>query len=261
MLTKDGKLIAAGTTLVCVNDMERGFRSVVERKFGQLVVTDSHKQSLPLKDFASENGHLIDYISAPFSFERSTYESRVEAFQNLNLTDIQSIYDIDEDELDEDQIARLLYYGYERNECDNCYTVSAVDMVAAKCENVPYAEVWTDDDEDTVEHVMSWFIKPAKHYLVFAFNCRWNGASGYSIVDDIKDTIHRSYDVTITPRHVSRYGKTLICRESSHDVPTGAETIIIALTDAEYRKLSEADFETVQAFANHMTIRARHYDE
>lgn len=106
-------------------------------------------------------------------------------------------------------------------------------------------------DEYAVVDTMADIIRDAKHYLVMAHGCRWDGASGYKIANSAWDALSRSYDVTIIPHSVSRGGKTLCCTEYSHDVPMGGRTTIIALTDREYEFLNHWDtsFEAVERFA------------
>ena len=93
------------------------------------------------------------------------------------------------------------------------------------------------------------YLKESKHYLVFARNCTWNGASGYKFANSFEDAIYRSYDCSIYPVERSRGKKTLVCTEYHHDVPTGHTSIIVALTDKEYEDLSRSNFESVQRFA------------
>jgi len=102
--------------------------------------------------------------------------------------------------------------------------------------------------EGYADMVHSQLLKDAGHYLVFASHCRWNGASGYTFVGSIAEAIRRSYDAAIYPRKVSKGGKTLICEEYSHDVPTGHRTVIIALTDKEYVKLAHCSFDDMELF-------------
>ena len=80
-------------------------------------------------------------------------------------------------------------------------------------------------------------LKDANHYLVMAHNCRWNGASGFMLTDSLEEVLDRDYEVSIYPVAVSKGGKCLVCRESSHDVPMGSRTSIIALTEREYERL------------------------
>ena len=113
-------------------------------------------------------------------------------------------------------------------------------------------------DEYELEDVMQSVIKPAKHYLVMAHNCRWNGASGYKVANSLPDTVRRSYEASIYPQSASCGGKTLICTEYSHDVPMGARTSIIALTEREYEFINHWDtsFEDVERFATACEAKA-----
>ena len=111
-------------------------------------------------------------------------------------------------------------------------------------------EVMYDEwDDYLADDVMSEYIKDADKYLVFASSCRWNGASGYKFANNYGDIISRSYDFSLVPLSRSKGKKTLVCRESSHDVPMGSTTIIVALTDKEYERLSNSSFSDVEQFA------------
>lgn len=126
-----------------------------------------------------------------------------------------------------------------------------------------YIDVEKEDLWDQVEYVafdsearicaLEKLIKPAPHYLVMAHNVRWTGASGYKITERIGETINRGYEASIYPVAVSKGGKCLICRESSHDNPMGAQTSIIALTEREYERLKNADWEKAAAFEEKIT--------
>ena len=115
---------------------------------------------------------------------------------------------------------------------------------------------YVDFDEDIVCENIAEYLKKANKYLVFASGCRWNGASGYKFADDYFGTISRSYDVSIYPESYSKGKKTLVCREYSHDVPMGSTTIIVALTDKEYERLSHSSFSDVEQFAEIMERKA-----
>lgn len=119
-------------------------------------------------------------------------------------------------------------------------------------ENVDWGN--TEYDEYEARDCMKMLIKEAPHYLVVAHNVRWDGCSGYKFSHDLLDAIHRDYDSVIYPESVSRGGKTLVCREASHDVPMGAMTTIIALTENEYDRLCRGD--GVWDFAEKMEERA-----
>ncbi len=115
--------------------------------------------------------------------------------------------------------------------------------------NIPSEAVDWDDasfDEDQLESILLDTIGKFPHYLVFAQNCKWNGASGYKFCDNILNTVYRDYDSDIIGE---QQGKNAIkCKEYSHDVPTGAPTYIIGLTEEEYEKLLDSDFNDIEQF-------------
>ena len=116
---------------------------------------------------------------------------------------------------------------------------------------IPDEAVYWDDsiyDEEDAEFYLRMLIKEAPKYLVFASGCRWNGASGYKVCDDLADIVRRDYEVTIHSVAASKGGKVLKCLESSHDVPTGAVTYIVALTNNESEAIENMDFDMVRAF-------------
>lgn len=172
-----------------------------------------------------------------------------EDLKNVNLQDLDLYFDVDSSKLDEKCIDRLRNNAYEFSEDDDIGLVWAPDIDRL---DVPYDSVYWDSpfcDDEYRDEILHQMIKPANHYLVFASGCRWNGASGYSFKETPADCLYRSYDATIRPHAVSKGGKTLVCIESSHDVPMGSHTYIIALTDDEYRRLEDAEFSTVRKFA------------
>ena len=117
--------------------------------------------------------------------------------------------------------------------------------------DIPYEAVdWGDSiyDEKDAEYYLRMLIKDAPKYLVFASGCRWNGASGYKICENVADTVRRKYEVAIHSVAASKGGKVLKCIESSHDVPTGAVTYIVALNKQESEAIENMDFDMVRAF-------------
>ena len=102
-----------------------------------------------------------------------------------------------------------------------------------------------EDDCDLV-------IKDAPAYLTVARAVRWDGSDGYKLDWSKENAFSRSYDATITPVEASNGGKVLHAIESSHDVPTGANTYVIALTKQELPRiralLDELDFEAIDEF-------------
>lgn len=92
-------------------------------------------------------------------------------------------------------------------------------------------------------------LKTYEHYLVFAFNCTWNGASGYTFEDDLLECIVRDYDVSQFVQSISKHNKAMLIKEFHHDKPFGHNTIIIGLTDKEYETLVNKDFSEIEKFA------------
>ena len=102
--------------------------------------------------------------------------------------------------------------------------------------------------DNLLEDILESRIGKHPHYLVFAKGVRWNGSSGYSIVEDIKKTCYKDYDVTLNIiKEIS--GKAIICRESSHDVPMGSTTIIIGINEEQFEKFKDSDFSIIEQFA------------
>ena len=101
--------------------------------------------------------------------------------------------------------------------------------------------------EDELEWLLESYLNSHPHYLVFAAGCRWNGASGYRFCEDIKETVYRNYEVTLTLEEQCE--SCIKCRESSHDVPMGSTTIIVGITEKEYEQLKYADFDEIEKFA------------
>ena len=103
-------------------------------------------------------------------------------------------------------------------------------------------------DEEQLTDTLYELVGKCPHYLVLAKNCRWNGASGLKFCDDVIGTVTRDYEVSIV---ANKQGKNaILCVESSHDVPTGAPTYIVGLTEAEYNKLSKLseNFDEIEKF-------------
>lgn len=101
-------------------------------------------------------------------------------------------------------------------------------------------------DEYGLEDIMEGYVGKYPHYLVFASGCRWNGSSGYKLCDNILQTVYRDYDISL--EFVDKGKRKAAFIESSHDVPTGSTTYIVGLTNREYNKLVDAEFEEVESF-------------
>lgn len=167
--------------------------------------------------------------------------------RGVNLCEAGLYYRVDGHGMSEECKKRLQDGGYEFDG-DHLITIWAPDIERFK---VPYGNVlWEESwyDQEQFDDILTDLAKPADHYLVFASGCRWDGASGYKFADSIRECISRNYDATIEPVKVSPGGKTLVCCESSHDVPRGSTTYIVALTNREYEHLRYAAFDSIDQF-------------
>lgn len=160
--------------------------------------------------------------------------------KDINLCEVGMCQLLDWSELDASARDELCDLGYDEDTPVDMYVIDRLQLW-----NIAGDYIY---DDDFILQELEGIIKKAPYYLVMAHNCRWNGASGYMIVSDIKDAFRREYDCSIYPVSVSKGGKCLICRESSHDVPMGARTSIIALTKKEYRMLDDQGWESVEKF-------------
>lgn len=131
---------------------------------------------------------------------------------------------------------------------DNWVTIDYCELSELTEDDLNYEYVWYDDF--VLKDFMNNIIKPYDNYLVCAYNSNWLGQTGYKFAHNVVDTIARSYDVHQYVSGSSKGGKCLRINEYSHDVPMGHSTIIIGLTDKEYDKLCNADYDTIINFAD-----------
>ena len=266
MKDKNGKQIAAGSWLVCINDVNNGELTQVVSECGGLALPacDSICCSMPLSGFATdEDGKLIGFIKVRDPNKRVGYVEAARIWKGLELQNAAKQTIVHSDDLTDEQTAILrALYGYEfyeeQDEAESPFMwVDSLAMLEAGIEPKPE---W-DEEYDSVagEEILSLFIRDAKHYLVFAYGCKWDGSNGYKISERRLNAVRRSYDAIITPIVGTPSGKTLVCRESSHDVPMGGTTVIVALTDKEYETLNDSFFSTVEAFAFEKKASAMKY--
>ena len=166
----------------------------------------------------------------------------------LNILDSVTYYTVDLSKVDEETKKRMEEDFGSLDEEDNPYlSITMHDIDRYDIDST--AVNWDSYEfmEDELEWLLESYLNSHPHYLVFASGCRWNGASGYTFCEDIKDTVFRPYDVTLT---LEEQGESCIrCRESSHDVPMGSTTIIVGLTEDEYERLEDAEFDEIENFA------------
>lgn len=173
----------------------------------------------------------------------------------LNILDSVTHYAVDMNKVDEETKKKMEEdYGALDTELSDSERIEPdwMDMTAHDIDRYGIdsdAVNWESGEfmEDELEWLLESYLNSHPHYLVFAAGCRWNGASGYKFCEDIKETVYRSYDVTLT---LEEQGESCIkCRESSHDVPMGSTTIIVGISEEEYEQLEDADFDEIEKFA------------
>lgn len=185
----------------------------------------------------------------------SLYKKYVEKRKNVDISRAGYIELIDWDYVDSNQrriLANLDIYEEEGDNYVKALDADKYDLYDCLSWLPPEYE-----DNEAAEYLLD-MIEDAPHYLVMTHNCRWDGTSGYKIVDNIEETVRRDYEVTIYPRYVSNGGKCLICSEHSQDVQQGARTSIIALTEKEYALLNHCgiSWDAVSAFARKCEAKA-----
>jgi len=107
-------------------------------------------------------------------------------------------------------------------------------------------------DEFELDSLLSGILEPSNYYLVYASGMTWDGSDGYKTFDKYQtaDMFRREYEVAIYPEECAADGKVLLCKEFSHDAPTGSSTVIIGLTEDEYDKIeNEWEPKQVREFA------------
>jgi len=127
------------------------------------------------------------------------------------------------------------------------YTIDNGDYLYRYC-NLSYD--YTDEIEidSFINDLMDY--KKYNNYLVVAYNCTWNHASGFKFVKDYKDCFYRNYDVSQYVTGSSKGGKSLELKEYHHDVPMGHKVIIVGLTDSEYYDLEDKNFDDIDNYIN-----------
>lgn len=168
----------------------------------------------------------------------------------INLFEKYTEYDVNLDKCAPDVRETLINeFGIEE---DPIITLSGEDIekynVTANAVDYDSAEI----SYDMIEEELIDKIGKFPHYLVFASNCRWNGASGYKFCGDILDTIQRPYEISLYI--IKEYTNCIECKESSHDVATGSPTYICGITNEEYEKLEYADFNDIYQFVMNKLI-------
>lgn len=170
----------------------------------------------------------------------------IEKFSKTGIQDMFTYEMIDVDKLSEE---RKIAWGLDE-EC-NTLTRADVDKLVELGE-IDYCDVsydYMDWDDVAYYEFIHELVKKANNYLVYLPHSTWRGSSGCGIVNSLEDAFYRGYECSQCVKGVTKGNKAVLLREAHHDVPTGHDAVIIALTDKEYSMLSNSDFETMEKFA------------
>lgn len=168
---------------------------------------------------------------------------------DVNLQDMFTYVGINEDALE--NISQEIKDEWGLDEYTTTLTLADALTLYYKNE-IEYSDIdydFYDFDDIEYKDYLHELVKKAEHYLVYLPNSTWNGASGCGIVNSLEDAFYRNYDCHQYIKAVSKGNKACLLRESHHDVPMGHHTLVIALTDREYKRLENSDFNTMQNFA------------
>ena len=163
----------------------------------------------------------------------------------MNILASCTFYDINLLKLNKDLYDKL---ANEYNIDADC-SVLQISETDIEFHNIPSEAIDYDScefDDYSLEDIMENYVGKYPHYLVFASGCRWNGTSGYKIVDNILATVYRNYEISL--EFINKGKRKAEFIEGSHDVPTGSTTYIVGLTEDEYNQLVDAEFEEVESF-------------
>ena len=161
------------------------------------------------------------------------YQKNVESIKGKSFDELCVFYTLDWDDLTKNDRERLIKEGYADD--DGLATVTIPLELWYDLEK-PY-DGYQEWDDDEFECLTKSIIRPAAGYLVFNSCVDWRGHSGYRISDTFKDALSRSYDVIQRIEKVSKGGKALLVRESSHDVPMGWQRMAIFLLQSRISPL------------------------
>ncbi len=166
-------------------------------------------------------------------------------FENIDLLkDIGVYYSVPNENIKVD------FQEFYCDEEDSSYTiVEGVELsqVVENFNNIEYFET----DEEHIKYVLSLLMdyKKYNHFLMVGYNSNWRGQTGYTFIHNYLDVFYRDYDCDLFYQSSSKNGKVLYLTEHSHDVPLGFTTQIIGLTDKEYERLENKDYDSVIKFA------------
>lgn len=156
-----------------------------------------------------------------------------------------TVYGVRIDFLNDIEKEQLLEDGYEDG-YDYMYG-SDIEKYDIPSEAVDYDSA--SIDYDMINSELNSIFDDYYGYLIWAVGCKWNGATGYTIVKDKGQIFRRDYDISVYD--LKKNSKHAIeWLETSHDVPTGHKAYAIGLTPRDYERLENATFEDVEKFVH-----------
>lgn len=164
----------------------------------------------------------------------------------MNILGSCTYYDVNVLRLSQDLYDKLnKEYAYIDADCSKL-TMSENDISEfhIPCEAIDYDSF--EFDEDELEFLLTELLGKHPYYIVLASGCRWNGSSGYKICENILEVCYRNYDITLILQE--KHKDAIKCIESSHDVPTGSPTYIVGISQEEYEKIEDYDFNDIEKF-------------
>lgn len=165
-------------------------------------------------------------------------------FKNINLKDIGVFYSVPNEDIREELQE---FYCDEENSSYTMVEGVELSQVVKNTNNIKYI----DTDDDHIKYVLGLLMdyKKYNHFLMVGYGSNWRGQTGYKFIHYYFDAFYRDYDCDLFYQSSSTNGKVLNLTEHSHDVPMGFTTQIIGLTDKEYERLVNANFDSIMKFA------------
>lgn len=165
--------------------------------------------------------------------------------KGMNIQEVGVYYNVPIKDIYEDKRSEFDYEDLDESILLDKYSIDSGYYVE-NFDNIEYEYTDEVEIEDTISQLMNY--EKYNHYLVVLFNSTWNNASGYKIFDKYDECFYRSYDNTMKVIGSSKSGKYLELREYHHDKPMGHKTIIVGLTEKEYKKLDKMAIQDIIDF-------------
>lgn len=186
----------------------------------------------------------------------TNYKKIVEKnYKGRTINELCNFYMLDNSTLTEDDQKKIIEAGYDAWSANGSFGEVEVPewLFDTLHQGAAYTDTYFDDEE--FDYIMKNMIKLSSYgYLVINSCCDWLHRTGYPTADTIKEAFERCYDVTQEIIAATSGGKMLKIRESSHDVPIGASTYVIALNKKERALVDKGNFDFAHAYIDKMNL-------